>query len=69
MVTPGTTRLKACPKCGGDMCLTYEGDWGCLQCGYYKYATTIDQYLYLRGVDVLSAGFTKHHKLTDLQPL
>ena len=29
-------RLKACPKCGGDLAPD-EGDWICLQCGTYDY--------------------------------
>lgn len=29
-------RLKACPKCRGDLVLD-EGDWLCLQCGTYYY--------------------------------
>ena len=29
-------RLKACPKCRGDLA-SDEGDWICLQCGTYYY--------------------------------
>ena len=29
-------RLKACPKCHGDLALD-DGDWLCLQCGTYYY--------------------------------
>ncbi len=29
-------RLKACPKCRGDLA-SDEGDWLCLQCGTYYY--------------------------------
>ena len=29
-------RLKACPKCRGDLVFD-EGDWRCLQCGTYYY--------------------------------
>ena len=34
-LTPTLTRwrLKACPRCGGDMCLE-EREYDCLQCGY-----------------------------------
>ena len=30
-------KLKACPRCGGDLARDHE-DWRCLQCGAYCYA-------------------------------
>lgn len=38
--------LRACPKCrGGDLALTWEGDWHCLQCGHYIYARDTSLYV------------------------
>ena len=34
-------RLKACPKCRGDLA-SDEGDWICLQCGTYYYTGLYD---------------------------